>query len=77
MISIQLPDSVAAALAAQARAEGLGLQAYLERLAGALVPAAPPPLRGDEIVRLFDEASIAGPDPSCTYSCADIYLDHD
>ena len=77
MISIELQDSVAAALAAKARAEGLSLQAYLERLAGAHVPAAPPRLRGDEMERLFDEASVAGPDPSCTYSRADIYLDHD
>ncbi len=77
MVSIQLSDSVAAALAANARAEGLSLQAYLERLAGAQAPAAPPRLRGDEIVRLFDEASVAGPDPTCTYTRADIYLDHD
>jgi hypothetical protein len=77
MVSIQLEDSVAAALAAKARAEGLSLQAYLERLAGAQLPAAPPRLIGDELQRLFDEASVAGPDPSCTYTRADIYLDHD
>ncbi|MEX2114446.1 MAG: hypothetical protein WD845_14725 [Pirellulales bacterium] len=75
MVSIQLQDSVAAALAANAQAEGLSLQAYLERLAGA--PAAPVPPSGDELERLFDEASVAGPDPSCTYTRADIYLDHD
>lgn len=77
MVSIQLQDSVAAALAAQARAEGLSLEGYLERLAAARVPATLPRLTGDELERLFDEASIAGPDPSCTYSRADIYLDHD
>lgn len=77
MVSIQLQDSVAAALAAKARAEGLSLQAYLERLAGAQMPAAPTPPAGVELERLFDEASLAGPAAGCTYSRTDIYLDHD
>jgi len=77
MVNIQLQDSVAAALAAKALAEGLSLQAYLEQLAGAHVPKAPARLRGDELERLFDEVSVAGPDSTSTHTRADIYLDHD
>jgi hypothetical protein len=76
MVSIQLQDSVAAALAAQAQAEGLSLEAYLEQLAAAGTPAVVARLTGEELMRLLDEASIAGPTPNCTYTRADIYFDH-
>ena len=77
MVNIQLHESVAAALAAQAKAEGLSLEAYLEQLATSGAAAVPPKFTGEELVRLLDEASIAGPAAKSTYSRADIYLDHD
>lgn len=77
MVNIQLQDSVAAALAAQAKAEGLSLEAYLAQLATSGVNVAGPKISGEELVRLLDEASVAGPAAKSTYSRADIYLDHD
>ena len=77
MVNIQLQDSVAAALTARAQAEGLSLEAYLEQLAKAGSPAVVPKLSGEELSRLLDEASVAGPPSETSYSRADIYLDHD
>lgn len=77
MVQIQLHDAVAAALSAQAQAEGLSLEAYLTQLAAAGGGMVPPPITGAELERLLDEASVAGPAPQCTYPRSDIYRDHD
>ncbi|HEY2841323.1 MAG TPA: hypothetical protein VGJ26_19355 [Pirellulales bacterium] len=77
MVNIQLQDEVAAALTARARAEGMSLEAYLEQLAATVPPAFATRLTGDELMRLLDEASVAGPSSNGAYSRADIYLDHD
>ena len=74
MVSIQLEESVAAQLMDQASAQGLSLEAYLGSLAGHKTL---PRLTGEELERLIEEASVAGPSPSCSYTRADIYLDHD
>jgi hypothetical protein len=76
MINIQLQDEVAAALVSQARAEGLSLEAYLERLVTSCA-AASPRMPADELERMLDEAAVDGPEPVSTYARADIYLDHD
>ncbi len=61
MVSINLDDSVAQALAEQARTEGLTLGQYLERVAASHpLPALPSPT-GDELMGLLDEATVDGP----------------
>ena len=79
MASIELQDSVLSRLAAQARAEGLTLEAYLERLSKS--PPAEngkrPRLTGDELDRLLDAEASEDSTYQGSYSRADIYLDHD
>jgi len=77
MVNIQLDDSVAAILIGHAQAQGLSLEAYLEQLATSATQTTSPRMSGQEFLRLLDEASVAGPVAQCTYSRADIYLDHD
>lgn len=77
MISVQLSETVAAALSAQAAAQGLTLEAYLENIAHPALPRPVPRLSLEELDRLLDEEASAGPSPSGTFSRADIYSDHD
>jgi hypothetical protein len=76
MVNIQLQESVAAALAAQAEQQGLSLQEYLARLAnGAEKPATQ--MSADELARQLEELSLDVPPLPADFSRADIYLDHD
>ncbi len=77
MASIQVSDSVAAALSAQAQARGLSLQQYLELLSESQAALNEPRITADELERLLDEEATAGPAYEGTYSRADIYADHD
>jgi Uma2 family endonuclease len=80
MVTIQIHESVANRLAAQAKAEGLTIEDYLARVAmmhsigstGAL-----PRLTVEEFDRLLDEESSSDSTYQGTFSRADIYLDHD
>lgn len=76
MVIIQLQDSVAAALSAQANQHGLSLEAYLAQIAGK--KSEPQPLiQFDEWERELDELSFEAPPLPADFSRADIYLDHD
>lgn len=77
MVNVQLNDDAAAALSAQANAQGLTLQAYLEKLAASKATRKTAPLSVEELDRLLDQESTSGPSPSGTFSRADIYSDHD
>jgi hypothetical protein len=77
MASIQIPDSVAAALSAQAQARGLTLDQYLGQLAKTEAAAQSPAISVAELDQLLDAASAAGPAYEGTYSRAEIYADHD
>lgn len=79
MASIELQESVAARLTAQAKAAGLSLEAYLEKLSqshskenGTL-----PRLSGEELERLLDAEASGDTTYQGTYPRADIYRDHD
>jgi hypothetical protein len=76
MVSIQLQDSVAAALAAQANQCGLSLEAYLTHLAAQRANTQPA-ATFDEWERELDELSDDAPPLPADFSRADIYLDHD
>jgi hypothetical protein len=76
MVSIQLQDSVAAALSAQAKQQGLSLDAYLAHIAGKK-SAPPPQAQFDDWERELDELSFEAPPLPADFSRADIYLDHD
>ena len=78
MIRIEVSETTANVLQAQAAAQGLTVEAYLERIlvsragpAGATVRA-----RGGS-KRLLDEEATSGHSPSGSFSRAEIYSDHD
>jgi len=77
MVNVQLHESVAAALSAQAKLQGLSLEEYLSQLANGGVKSASSPLSAEEIDRQFDELSLDVPPLPADFSRADIYLDHD
>jgi hypothetical protein len=77
MASIQIPDSVAAALSAQAQARGLSLDQYLGLLAESQPALREPRISSEELDRLLDSEATPGPAYEGTYSRADIYVDHD
>ena len=77
MIRIEVSEITAAALSAQAAAQGLTVEAYLEH---ALLrpPASPTPrMSRDELDRLLDEEATSGPSPVGSFSRAELYSDHD
>ncbi|MEX0611818.1 MAG: hypothetical protein WD738_19910 [Pirellulales bacterium] len=76
MVSIQLQDSVAAALTAQAEQQGLTLEEYLARLANGAARASTQ-MSADDVEREFEELSLDVPPLPADFSRADIYLDHD
>lgn len=76
MVSIQLQDSVAAALAAQANHYGLSLEAYLAQIAAG-TSQSKQPVQFDEWERELDELSFDAPPLPADFSRADVYLDHD
>jgi hypothetical protein len=79
MATIELPESLFTRLAGQAQAEGLSLEAYLERLAESrsVANGKLPRLTGEELDRLLDAEASEDSTYQGTYSRADIYLDHD
>lgn len=77
MKSIQLNESVAAALSAQATALGLTVEAYLENVVLSVAPQPGPRLSLDELDRLLDEEASNGPSPVGSFSRAELYSDHD
>jgi hypothetical protein len=77
MISVQLSETVAAALSAQAAAQGLTLEAYLENVLLSAPPRPAPRLSLDELDRLLDAEASTGPSPSGSFSRTELYSDHD
>jgi hypothetical protein len=77
MISVQLNDTVAAALSAQAAALGLSVEAYLEIVVLSAVARPAPRLSIDELDRLLDDEATNGPSPGGTFSRTELYSDHD
>jgi hypothetical protein len=79
MASIELQEPTFARLAAQAEAEGLTLEAYLERLieSRSITNGKLPKLTGDELDRLLDAEASHDSSYQGTYPRADIYLGHD
>lgn len=77
MVNVQLQESVAAALVAQASVRGLSLEEYLAGLVRSDEVAAPPALSAEEVQRQFESLSLDVPPLPADFSRADIYLDHD
>jgi hypothetical protein len=77
MANIELQDSIVARLAAQAKAEGLSLESYLEKLADSRPACILPRPTGEELDRLIDAEASEDSTYQGTYPRADIYLDHD
>jgi hypothetical protein len=76
MANIQLDDSLAHMLMAQASARGMTLEAYLQLVAERGSASEQASLSVAEVDRLIDEASVPGPVEG-TYSRAEIYREHD
>lgn len=77
MVNVQLSETVAAALSAQAAAHGLTLEAYLESIARSSPSQRSERLSIEELDRLLDAEASTGPSPSGSFSRADLYSDHD
>ena len=77
MVSIQLHESIAAALNAQASLQGISVEEYLSRLANGGVAVVAPRISAEEMQRELDELSLDVPPLPADFSRADIYLDHD
>jgi len=78
MATIELPESTANRLNAQAEAEGLSLDAFLQILADSRSPINGnlPKITGEELDSLLDAEASEDSAYKGTYSRADIYLDH-
>ena len=77
MKNVQLRETVAAALSAQAAAQGLTLEAYLESVLLSAPSRPAPHISLDELDRMLDEEASDGPSPSGSFSRAELYSDHD
>jgi hypothetical protein len=77
MKSVQLNESVAAALSAQATALGLTVETYLEYVVLSAASKVSPRLSLDEIDRILDAEASSAPSPVGSFSRAEIYRDHD
>ena len=77
MVIIQLPESVFAALEAQARQRGISLSEYLSRIAQRSESMDAPRLSDEEFERQLDDLLLDVPPLPGDFSRADIYLDHD
>jgi hypothetical protein len=77
MANVQLNETIAAALQAQAAAQGLTVDAYLEHVLLASPPKTHERMSLEEWDRLLDEEADLGPSPIGTFSRADLYVDHD
>jgi hypothetical protein len=76
MTHLQLNDTVAAALRAQAEAQGLSIEAYLGTFVLSVRPQSSSRLSADEFERLLGEEATAGPSPAGTFSRSELYADH-
>jgi hypothetical protein len=79
MVSIQIQDRVAEALAVRAKLSGISVEQLLSRFAGLDQPSLNS-LSGVQLEQLLREESQAEPSaasPGGTFSRADIYRDHD
>ena len=77
MMNVQLTETVAAALTAQAAALGMTVEAFLENVLLSAPPRRASPLSLDELDLLLDEEASTGPSPSGSFSRSDLYSDHD
>ena len=73
MVSVQLHESVAAALTAQASLQGLSLEEYLSRLANGGVAVVEPAISAEELDRQLNELSLDVPPLPPDFSRADIF----
>ena len=77
MVSVQLNDTIAAGLSAQAAAQGLTLEAYLETVLLSSPSRPASRMSIEELERLLDAEASAGPSPTGSFSRAELYGDHD
>ena len=79
MATIEVQESVLARLTAEAKRQGVSLDAYLEKLAGVRTwgNGKLPRLSGEELERLLDAEASGDSTYEGTYPRADIYRDHD
>lgn len=76
MVNIQLNDTVAAALTAQAQSQGLSLEDYLAVLAQKSTGKVSD-LTVEEFDRMLDELSLPPTKYTGTFPRSEIYRDHD
>lgn len=77
MVNLQLDDATAAALSANAAAQGLTVEAYLVKHLLSESPRPAPRLSVEELDRVLDEEATVGPSPSGSFSRSEIYSDRD
>jgi hypothetical protein len=77
MVSIQVPESTAVALTAQAHLQGLSLEEYLSRVARGGVAVTTSRMSVDDVERELDALALDVPVLPSDFSRADIYVDHD
>jgi hypothetical protein len=77
MIRIEVGETTAAALGAQAAAQGLTVEAYLASLLLSALAKPTPRLTPAELDRLLDAEVASGPSPSGSFTRAELYRDHD
>jgi hypothetical protein len=77
MATGQLQESIAEALSAQAAAQGLTIETYLERVLLATPLRSSQRISVEELDRLIDQESQVGPSPFGSFSRAELYYDHD
>jgi hypothetical protein len=76
MINPPLDDALAAALSAQAAAQGLSIEVYLQQVL--LAPqVVPPRMSVEELDRILDAEASFGPSPAGSFSRSELYSDHD
>jgi hypothetical protein len=76
-VNVPLDDAVAAALTAQAAAQGISLTAYLEALLQSRSRRVGRRLSVAELDQLLDEEATVGPSPGGTFTRVELYSDHD
>lgn len=77
MASIELSETTAAALSAQAAAQSLTVEANFASVLLSAPAVSSPRLSRAELDGLLDEEAASGPSPAGAFSRAKIYSDHD
>ena len=77
MVSIQVTDEIASALAAQANALGVTVESYLASVARCRNGNQTRQVTPDEADALLDSVSVPGPAYLGTHPRSEIYSDHD